>query len=511
VLAGTEDASAPFWSPDNEWIGFFADSRLKRVAIIGGEAQTICQCQLGGGGGTWNQNNVILFSPALAGESGLLRVPASGGTPVAVTTLDAAHGETNHVWPLFLPDGRHFLYNRNVDPGDLGIYADDLSAPDHKRSRLLPNLLTTMGYGSGYLLYAEDRVLYAQPLDANRLEATGERIRVVDGVDQVGPGAAAFSVSPNGVLAYWSGASPPQSQLTWVSRNGTRIGPIGPSGPYYHFSLAPDERRVAVTAYDENVKGIRTVIWLLDVLRGTTTKFSFESGAGVPVWSPDGTRIAFSYDNRAGPPTVYVKPVAAPGQTDLIVDVGGNQPTDWSSDGQEIVYEHRNVGTSTRNDVFVTAVSGDRKSRAFLATTANETGGRISPDRRWMAYTSDESGRNEIYVTSFREPHGAIRISTDGGTQPEWRRDGKELFYRVPNRKLMAVSIKVGTTFDAGEPHVLFELPPDPPTWLQGGLDQRVYAPSHDGQRFLIAVPVGEAASPPITVVLNWDGELKKK
>jgi eukaryotic-like serine/threonine-protein kinase len=334
-------------------------------------------------------------------------------------------------------------------------------------------------------------------------------IRIVDGVEEVGPGSAAFSISRNGVLAYWGGAAPPKEQLTWVGRDGARIAPVGAPGPYYHFSLAPDGRRVAVTAYEAGAKGLPTAIWLLDVLRGTATKFTFEFGAGIPVWSPNGARIAFSYDNRPGPPTVYLKSTGGPEQYDLLVESGEAWSTDWSSDGHTIVYEHREA--KTQNDLWLISVSGQHKPRPFLATPANETGGRISPDGRWIAYTSDESGRNEIYVTSFPEPRGTTRISTDGGMQPEWRRDGNELFYRTQDRRLMAVPIKGGAALDAGKPHSLFELPPEPPAWIQGEADQRVYAPSADGQRFLIAVPVGEGSSAPITVVLNWDAELKKK
>jgi Tol biopolymer transport system component len=278
-------------------------------------------------------------------------------------------------------------------------------------------------------------------------------------------------------------------------------------GPYYHFSLAPDERRVAVTRY-ETANNFRSVIWLIDSARGTLAKLTFENGgAGMPVWSRDSARVVFA-SGRNGPPTLYQRRIGDLGQAELLVKGGDNHPTDWSSDGHTIVYEV--LDNKTRNDLWLLSLADGRKSIPFLRSQFNETGGRISPDGRWMAYTSDETGRDEIYVTSFPEPHGATRISTDGGAQAEWRRDGRELFYRAPDRKLMAVPIQGGANFDAGTPHALFELPPEPPAWIQSGVDQRVYAPSADGQRFLIGVPAGEESSAPITVVLNWTAALKR-
>jgi eukaryotic-like serine/threonine-protein kinase len=406
---------------------------------------------------------------------------------------------------MFLRDGGRFLYGM-VAADRTGIYARDLDSSSNVR--LLPlDGVSTLGYSpAGYLLYTRDRVLFARAFDEKRLALTGDSIRIADGVEQSGPDSAAFSVSSNGVLAYWGGAAPGSEQLTWFRRDGTRIATVGTPSPYSHFTVSPDGRRAAVTAYEGGERQIHTAVWLLDLGRGTSTKFTFEWGAGMPVWSPDAARVVFA-SVREGPPSLHLKPIASPGQDDWLVK-GDNQPTDWSADGHTIVYEDLNP--KTRFDLWVVSPSGDRKPRPFLATPANETGGRISPDGRWMAYTSDESGRDEIYVTSFPEPHGSTRISTDGRTQAEWRRDGRELFYRTPDRKLMAAPIKAGANFDSGTPQALFELPPEPPAWIQGGVDQRVYAPSADGQRFLIGVPVGEESSAPITVILNWTASLKR-
>ncbi|PYT58963.1 MAG: hypothetical protein DMG35_15905 [Acidobacteria bacterium] len=457
------------------------------------------------GGGTWNQYNVILFSPAVAGESGLFRVPAAGGSPSAVTTVDAARGEMNHAWPVFLPDGRHFLFNMNREDGS-AIYVGDLNSPN--RVRLLALEMSTLDYAApGYFLYVRNRVLFAQPFDAERLALAGDPIRVVE-IEGGGAGAAAFSVSHNGVLVFWGGAAPRSEQLTWVRRNGVRIAAIGPPGAYFHFSLSPDERRVAVTRYEPGEKGLHTAIWLLDALQGAPTKFTFEWGVGMPVWSPDAGRIVFA-SAREGPPTLYQRPAGGQEQEESLLKGGDNHPTDWSADGHTIVYEV--LDAKTKNDLWLLPLSGERKSVPFLRSPFNETGGRISPDGLWMAYTSDESGRDEIYVTSYPEPRGKWRISTEGGTQAEWRRDARELFYRAPDWKLMAVPINSGTRLNAGRPRALFEIPPDARPWLQGGVDQREYAASSDGQRFLIGVPVGEESSTPLTVVVNWTAELKKK
>jgi Tol biopolymer transport system component len=509
-LPGTEDAFAPFWSPDSQWVGFFAGDRLMRIAVSGGEPQTLCQCQSGGGGGTWNRDGVILFAPAVAGESGLFRVPATGGSAVRVTTLDSARGETNHVWPYFLPDGRHYLYE--TSGGDRpGLYAGALDSGEHVR--LLPHEdlgeMSTLAYASpGYLLFVKDGVLFAQPFDAKRRAVSGEPIRVAEALDKAGPGSAAFSVSANGVLAYWSGAVPRSEQLTWVRRDGTPTGTVGPPGPYFDFSLAPDERRVAVTRYQPGEGGLRTAIWLFDIPRGTPTKFTFEAGAGDAVWSPDGARIVFASD-PIGPPSLYQKLTFGGGQNELLVRaIVTSVPTDWSADGRNIVYDV--FDPKTKGDLWLLPTSGERKPKPFLQTPFNETDGRISPDGKWMAYVSDESGNSEVYVTGYPEPRGKWLISTNGGTQPEWRREGRELFYRAPDRKLMAVPIERGAGFEAGRPQPLFELPPEPGPWIQGGGDQRVYAPAADGQRFLISRPIGEESSAPITVVLNWTAGLKK-
>jgi Tol biopolymer transport system component len=511
-LAGTEGASGPFWSPDSRWIAFFADAKLKRVATGGGEAQILCRSG-SGGGGTWNGDDVILFSPADSGEAGLVRVPAGGGAPVQVTTLDEAHGETNHLWPQFLPDGRHYLY---VVGGrdDSGLYVGSL---DSKNRTLLLDA-ERLGYENGkveyaapgYLLYVRDRALVAQPFDSTRLTLAGDVFQVADGVLKEGPGSSAFSASANGVLTFWGGAVPPNSQLTWMRRDGTSAGTVGPAAAYLELSLAPDDGTLAVSRFESNERVLPVALWLIDIRRSGATKFTFGIGSMAPTWSRDGAHVAFT-SPRGGPPSLYQKASDNAGPDELLLKSPvSSRPTDWSAADSTLVYQ--SFDRVTKWDLWLMPPTGARTPTLFLRTPFNETSGRISPDGRWMAYVSDESGAPEVYVTSFPSARGKWSISTHGGHAPEWRRDGKELFFVAPNGQLTAVRVNVvdgGTTLDAGPPTILFNVPR-----LQFGatgiFSEWQYAPSADGQRFLVRVPVSETNSPPVTVVLNWPSGIRK-
>ncbi len=511
ALAGTEGASGPFWSPDSQWIAFFAEGKLKRVAASGGETQILCD-SAAGGGGTWNRDDVILFSPAHAGEGGLVRVPAGGGTPVPVTALDAAQGETNHLWPQFLPDGRHYLYIVGArDHG--GLYAGSLESKE--RTLLIDRKLLDDEYGRveytapGYLLFVRDRALVAQSFDATRLALAGDVVQVADRVLQEGPGSSAFSASTNGVLAFWGGAVPPDSQLTWIDRAGTSAGTVGSASGYLAIALSPDERTVAVTRFEPNEQVRPTALWLIDAQRSATTKFSFGTGADHPTWSRDGASIAFS-SPRGGPPSLFRKSSDNVGPDELLFQAPvSTLPTDWSADGRVLVYQA--LASSTRWDLWLLPTEGARTPEPFLRTPFNETAARVSPDGRWLAYVSDETGRAEVYLTGFPTARGKWSMSTHGGSAPEWRRDGKELFYVATDRKLMAVPLEFvneRTTPAAGPPAALFEMPRLPP-WALGYREWH-YAPAADGQRFLTRVSAGDNSVPPATVVVNWATGIRK-
>ena len=493
-LPGTDGATFPFWSPDGRHVAFFADNKLKRLDVGSGVIETVCQA--GPGTGDWNRNGVILFS----GRSGtsLSRVNAAGGQPEAVTELDAERGETNHNFPSFLPDGNHFLFH--IRGGDNpGIYVGSFKARDSKL--LIPlskdgaNATRAVWSPPGYILYALNRTtLLARAFDPERLELQGEPFRVADNLIVSEAGNARFAVSANGVLAFIQGGAADIVQLTWRDREGKRLGVIGPAAPWLTFRLSPDERSAALIR-DEPSR--QSSLWLLDLSQGATTRFITEGNNLEPVWSPDGNQLAFA-SARNSPPTVFLKPLAGNvPEEQLLESRFQSSPASWSPDGKFLIYAV--FSPLTRGDIWLLPLYGERKPQPLFQTKAGERFARVSPDGNWLAYQSDESGANEIYVTQFPQPARSWRISTSGGVNPFWRGDGKELFF-VSGNKLMAVStggIISGAEFQSGTPQPLFEI------------DGINYAPGKDGQRFLTGVVTEKAPALPISVVLNWPADLK--
>ena len=486
LIPGTEGAVGLFWSPDSLTLGFFTADRLKRIAISGGEVTTICEAR-GGAGATWNRDGVIVFAPSLDG--GLLRVPAAGGTPTPVTVLDQAHGESAHARPVFLPDGRHFLFT--IIGGDTaGHYLASLESQDRRRVPLDPG--TALGFAApDSIVFARERTLMAQRFDMERLEPTGEAIRLAEGVQQLGM-VAGFTVSDTGALVYWTGDQI-ITQPTWFQRDGTAAGTLGPPGAYLNLALSNDGQQAAIDRFDP-----APGIWLLDPARGTATKAT--SGApyeSTPVWSPDGTAFVLAA-GRDTPPNLYLKRLGTAGEEErLFRSILQSFPQSWSPDGRFIAYVTVNPKTDSA-DIWKLPLSGERTPTPVLETKFHEEHARISPDGRWMAYTSNEAGRIGVYVTSFPEPSGKWMLSTDGGNFPVWRRDGRELFYRRPDGMLMAVPIAPGNDFAPGTPIPLFQ-----PRAQLGGLGVGTFYDVAPDGRFLINIFV-ERTSPPATVVLNW-------
>jgi len=503
-LPGTDGATYPFWSPDSTSLAFFAQDKLKKIAIAGGPPQTLCDAPAARGG-TWNRGGVIVFS-GLAG--GLYRVPAAGGVPASLAHLRTSDARGFQRFPEFLPDGRHILYLQSTAQAETtGIYVGSLDGKPP--ARILPDISNAVyspaaaSSRTGLLVFRRENTLMAQPFDPARLQTTGEMFPLAEQVGlALNAGFGAFSVSDGGVLAFWSGA-PESRELAWLDRAGKRLGPIGKPGAFAQAALSPDEKTIALHVGSYAAGDV----WLQDLTRGVMSRLTFLRGSTLsPVWSPDGSRIVFSNISGGSSFSIYLKPTSGAGKEELLKSGGINVfPWDWSRDGKFVVFSEFSAETS--DDLWLLPLEGDHKPIPYLQTPFSETQGQFSPDGRWMAYVSNESGQNQVYVQTIPASGAKWQISTSGGDEPRWRSDGKELFYLAADRKLMAVPVKTGGapsgSFEAGQALPLFEIEPGP-----GG---RPYQPARDGQRFLVNVTAGDtAAAPPITVVLNWTAGLKK-
>ena len=488
-LAQTEGATYPFWSPDSRYLGFFADGKLKRIDAAGSPPQTLCDAKIGRGG-TWNRQGTIVFVTAENPE--LLEVSASGGQPVALTKADPSKKESFR-WPCFLPDGKHLLFlNRtaNASGGSkAALWA--MSLETGQRTKLLDADSSARYASPGYLLFRRERTLVAQPFDAQHLRVTGEAFPVAEEVRlESGP---IFSVSQNGHLAYQTGASG-LSQLMWVDRSGAVIANVGSPANYNFASVSHDGRKAAVVITDPN--GAIDDIWIIDLARGTSNRLTFDPAHKRNLyWSPDDTHIIFTSGRTdVGDQHIHMKAVSGFGNDEELLQMPGFQVAeDWSRDGRYIVFS--NFGAKADWDIWIYSVAG-KKASPFLQTSFFEFQGRLSPDEKWIAYSSNESGRLEVYVQTFPSSGQKWQISTDGGEEPRWSPSGDEIFYLNPTSRLMATAVrKKGATFDAGVPKPLFEI------HGKGGHDT-VYSVSPDGQRFLINSALNQKT--PITLVLNW-------
>ena len=509
-LAGTEGAFGPFWSPDSRFLGFFAaDGKLKKIDAAGGPPETLCDFSAQPAGATWNRDDVILFATMVGSESGSIRrVSASGGASSIVATPDPESGETEYWFPFFLPDGQHFLYLALGAPlRPLGIYVASLNSKERK---LLVRGGSNVQYAQGYLIFPRETTLMAQAFDVGGLELRGDAVPIVEpvlisGTLGVGGGTGAFSVSDTGVLAYQAGSGEPRGQLTWFDRTGKQIGVLGDQGAYTDVAMSPDGTRVAVSLFDPTSRS--RDIWVYDVVRGGRTRFTFDPADDLTSWwSADGGQVIFN-SSRKGRLDLYHKSSSGAGADDVFVEEGNfdKYPYGWTPDGRFFLYASGLSTPGTGNDLWVLPTFGDRKPFVFLKTPFNEGFARFSPDGRWVAYVSNESRRNEVYVTPFPTPSGKWQISTTGGGLPRWRRDGKEIFYVASNNELMTVEVNgQGAGLEVGAARPLFQTRP-------GGA-RYIYDVSADGQRFLVntAVEEQQTPSPPITVVVNWPALLDK-
>jgi Tol biopolymer transport system component len=495
-VPGAEGGNSPFWSPDSRSIGFFTAGKLKKVDLHGGSNQILCDASNSlRAGGTWSQNGIILFNSF--DRQGLYRIAAAGGEASAVTTLDSTREDRFHVWPQFLPDGRHFLYFvQSARPENTGIYIGSL---DSKESRQLVNanakpVYTRSSSGIGYLLFAQQTTLMAQRFDDTRLKLVGEPFSIAEQVwlpNAPARGYAAFSASANGVVAYRTGGSM-ATELIWFDRQGRRLGTLGVAGAYSTPALSRDEKKLVVCRLDLQL-GTRD-LWLFDLVRGTSSRLTFDPAEETnPLWSPDGSRVAFSSSSK-GTMDIYQKAATGAGDAQLLRESRDPKITmDWSPDGRYILYASGN-----RN--WALPLEGERKP-IDLSSISRGGNPRISPNGRWVAYVSIESGRREVHVQNFPLAEGRWQVSTTGGMEPSWRADGKELFYLL-GEKLMAVDVKTDSqVFESGTPKPLFDVR------LQTGSWRTRYQVAANGQRFLVNVPLDVSSPSPITVVLNWASE----
>jgi len=505
-IPSTEGAGNPFFSPNGQWLGFFADGKLKKVSVSGGTAITLGEAPAPRGA-TWASDGVIAFAPT--NVSGIQQISDAGGVPRPLSHL--GKGEQGHRWPEFLPGGNAVLFaaaTSGINFTNTQVAVQSIGTGE--RRNLIQAGTHPRYASSGHLTYLQGGSLMAVPFDPQRLTITGAAVSIVNGVLQSRAiGDAQYDFSATGSLVYVpGGVQSNQSRLVWVSRNGTEQSLAAPAHSYLAPRLSPDGRRIAVSIDEQDAQ-----LWLYDLGRGTFTWFTFEGSANYfPIWTPDGKRIAFQ-SNREGPSNIFWQLADGSGRAErLTTGEYVTAPNSWSPDGQLLAFFE--VNPITQRDIWVmrmgdpSASSGQvRKAQPFLRTQFNEGGPRFSPDAQWLAYSSDESGRTEIYVQPYPGPGGKWQISTDGGTEPVWNHSGSELFYR--NRdEMMAVDIATQPNFTAGKPKVLFE-----GHYETNPVPIANYDISTDGQRFLMLKPVEQAqgALTQINVVLNWFEELKQK
>ena len=495
ALEGTDGASLPFWSPDGRFIAFFAQGKLRKIAFGGGAPQVLCDAS-DGYGGTWSPEGTILFAPVADG--GLYQVSANGGTPSPVT--NRREGQTGHRFPQFLPDGRRFLFLAQTGVGtSSGIYVGSLDSPE--TVLVLDTVVRAQYAPPGYLLFVRGNALMAQAFDPTARRLSGDVVSIAEDIwYDPGGGGTDFGVAER-VLAYRE-RERNRGELVWLDRTGEQLANTGPPADYIHPWLSPDGRRAVVEMVDPDT-GAHS-IWMLDLVRGSRSQFvTGPAQSHFPVWSPDGSTILFSSD-RGGPWTLLARPAAGAGaDQELLRPTTNSLAIDWSRDGRFILYQ--TVAPSTRSDIWALPIAPRGQPFAVANSARSERQAQLSPDGRWVAYTSDASGRDDVWVQAFPNAQEKRMVSTAGGSQPQWRRDGRELFYMSADLKLMAVRVDAAGSFDAGVPQALFALK------SSGELHARNnYMPAADGKRFLINTSFAGRGTG-VAVVLDWASVMRER
>jgi eukaryotic-like serine/threonine-protein kinase len=498
-LEGTDDAAFPFWSPDGRSLGFFAGGRLKRVELAGGASRVLCAVS-DPRGGTWNASGVIVFAPHSG--AGLFRVSAEGGTPAALTNFDPKK-DISHRWPRFLPDGRHIFFmsrhSGSENQGRLSIWVTDLDAPDEPHShQVVASSESTAYFADGLLYFLRSRTMFAQPFDVARLQTTAEATPVAEHVfaSIAMDGLIAFDVA-RGTLVYRS-ADDRNSRLTWFDRSGRPTGVLGPPGAA-NATVSRDGRAVAFDVTDALAINSSTTLWSADVERGTTTRLMPPtSDDSTAAWSPDGAEVVFASD-RAQSFDLYVKPIGQAPERLLLKSSLWKYPESWSPDGRTLIFSQ--IDPQSRMDLMTLSLRNPGQPAVFVKTEADEWGARFSPDGRWVAYASTESGRPEVYVRAFPLADARSQISVDGGRTAAWRGDGAELYYLGLDNRIMAASVNGrGAVFQAGTPVALFQARI---AWTGGSTNDRPFTASPGGDRFLINQLASDMRASAINVVID--------
>jgi Tol biopolymer transport system component len=487
VIPGTEGASSPFWSPDSRKVAYFSPDGLEQVDLAAGTRSVIARVRNAiTAGGTWSARDLILFANAGTGVTkGIFRVSASGGDPQPVTTM--APGDNMHGWPEFLPDGRHFLYVRRFADGRSDLVWRDLESTEE---RVVRPLASKAWYSpTGHLVFHIEGPVLAQRFDASAGAVSGDAIQVAGNTWSLFNVRSALALSPAGILAHRADDSAGNAvgQVSWVDRSGKMLAAVSPPGDFRNITLDRSGELIAAnTARD---------VWMLDASRGTRSRLTFDAANDNPVFSPDGGTILFS--STRSPRGIYRKAASGAGAEQLLVADQEALPRDWSPNG-------RFVSLEKGRDLWILPLDGDRRAFPYLATPAAEQGGQFSPDGRWIAYWSDETGRDEVFLQDFPAKGTKFQVSTGGGSEPRWRRDGRELFYLDSVGQLMSVAVTLAPEFRLGVAVPVFR------TQLLSlpVAGSRRYGVSADGQRFLMNV-VGGTSLPPITVILNWQKALE--
>lgn len=499
-LAGTEDATYPFWSPDGRDIGFFAVGKLKKISADGGPSENICDA-LSGRGAAWSSDGTIVFTPS--STQALFRVSAAGGVPEPASKLDASRSENSHRWPSFLPDGKHFLFwGRSSRNQENTLYLGEVGSLQVKTLARTDSMAI---YAAGHLLFMRDQNLMAQPFDPRRGELSGQPVAIAEHIAINGATARPlFSASQNGTLIYQTGENSGGWNLLWWGRDGKLNGSAAQPDRYLFPTLSPDGTRLASMIFT-GTQGNEDV-WVFDLTRGTSTRLTFAGSArGFPVWSADGKTVFYA-SNPKGTSHMYSKAADGSGPERLVLETEETVelPASASSDGRYLVYIKRDIKSEPTYVIWALPLFGDGKPFPVVQNNFESQFPVLSPDGKWMAYQSNDSGRREIYITAFPTGGAKWQVSSNGGTWPRWRRDGKELFFLDPSDKIVSVDVNTsGGAVHLGIPHDLFQTV---------GI-QRDFGPfdvTADGKKFLLNSGNLKEGTDPFTLVQNWPAELKK-